>query len=150
MTSARRPPSFMPGMPLTQPSTIPGETSVVSNGFLPHEESNSLSLEYATPTYWTVTFSPALAARPLPVTTSLVTSSIGGRPGKLDSVGLRSRSVETCSSRSTPAALEEDCDADDESPGLSSPGLSSPAQPASAIAAAMSSARAARRSLTPS
>src|SRR4051794_23315552 len=97
MTSTRRPPTFMPGTPWSQPwMTWPWPT-VNSNGFLPrsHDASNCLPFLNSTPTYWTLTLSPALASLPLPTTTSVPCSSLGAAPVAFGIAGFLDRSVLT-------------------------------------------------------
>src|SRR5579871_7027790 len=43
-----------------------------------HDASNCFFVEKATPTYWTLTESPHVAARPVPTTRSCTTSEVGG------------------------------------------------------------------------
>src|SRR3954451_16206127 len=45
-----------------------------------HEASNSLPSAKFTPSYWTVTVWPVLAAGPVPFLMSLITSLVGGSP----------------------------------------------------------------------
>ena len=70
--------------------------SVNSNGSpRSHEASNSSPVENATPTYWTDTSSPSLAALPLPSTMSSDSSLVGGDPLGFGISGFWSRSFET-------------------------------------------------------
>src|SRR3954452_8269218 len=81
MTSSRRPPSFIPATPLSQPAmTWPWPSGKVNGWPRFHEASNSLPVDHESPTYWTVTVSPAFAAGPLPTTRSFLIRSGGGSP----------------------------------------------------------------------
>src|SRR3954454_10043335 len=89
MISSRRPPTFMPATPWSQPGITCCAPIWNGNGFLPrsHDASNCLPVLQATPTYWTLTLSPAFAALPLPTTTSFDCSSVGGSPVGFGIVG---------------------------------------------------------------
>src|ERR1700712_4058600 len=52
-----------------------------------HEESNSTLVLHVSPTYWTVTLSPFLAAGPLPLTMSTLWSVSGGSSSGTVTVG---------------------------------------------------------------
>src|SRR5919198_2836734 len=95
MMSLRRPPTFMPTTPWSQPWMTFPWPSVNWNGFLPldHEESNSLPFLNRTPTYWTETVSPDLAAGPVPTMRSCASSFVGGLPGPLGTFGFLLRSA---------------------------------------------------------
>src|SRR5215207_3324262 len=70
--------------------------SVNSNGSSRSQEaSNSSPVLNATPTYWTETLSPSLAALPLPSTMSSDSSFVGGDPDGLGISGFSSMSLET-------------------------------------------------------
>src|SRR4051794_36663348 len=97
MTRTRRPPTFMPGMPWSQPWMTWPWPIVNANGWRPfcQEVSNSLPVSKSVPTYCTVTLSPDLASAPVPVTTSEAWSSLGAVPVAFGTVGFLDRSVLT-------------------------------------------------------
>src|SRR4051794_23563049 len=69
----------MPFTPASQPGMTCPWPSWNGNGFpRSHELSNTELLRYSEPTYWTVTVSPGLAALPLPLCRSLMSSLPGG------------------------------------------------------------------------
>src|SRR2546423_1969146 len=81
MLGSRRPPGLMPTSPWSQPLMTEPLPSWNLNGEpLSHEESNSLPSANVTPTYCIESWSPFLAALPLPTTMSLTTSFFGGDP----------------------------------------------------------------------
>src|ERR1700722_9179961 len=89
MTSSRRPPTRMPGIPCCQPLMTPVRGS--ATGWpLPsfQDPSNCFPPLYRTPTYWTVTVEPALATGPVPLIRSLTTSCLGGAPVGTTTFGL--------------------------------------------------------------
>ena len=89
-TSTRRPPSFMPSTPWSQPGmTMPWPSGNVERlaAAVPGGVELRAVLVAATPTYWTLTVSPALAFGPVPFLRSLITSSSGG-------VGLSGRDLD--------------------------------------------------------
>src|SRR5690348_15585223 len=79
MVSTRRPPTFIPASPLSQPGMTWPAPSGNENGW-PwfHEASNSVPFSYRTPSYCTVTVSPGFAALPCPLARSLIFSCAGG------------------------------------------------------------------------
>jgi len=78
---------------MTAPWPIVNSNGVA--GLRSQEASNCLPPLNRTPTYWTLTLSPSLAAAPVPVTTSDPCSSVGALPVALGTVGLVLRSVLT-------------------------------------------------------
>src|SRR3954452_17840667 len=81
MVSTRRPPSFMPATPWSQPGMTWPPPSGNSKGCpRSHELSNTVLSSQRAPTYWTLTFDPALAVAPVPFLMSLITSFAGGSP----------------------------------------------------------------------
>src|SRR4051794_10558284 len=94
MVSLRRPPTFIPSSPCSQPEMTWPEPSVTSSGCLPrsHEASNCLLLSYSTPTYCTESLSPFLAAAPLPTTRSSTLSCFGAAPVDFGIFGFLERS----------------------------------------------------------
>ena len=95
MTSRRRPPTFIPAMPWSQPGMTWPPPSGNVNGSLPrsHEESNCSPVDHELPTYWTDTLSPGSAALPLPLTMSVDCSSAGGSPSGFATSGFFFRSL---------------------------------------------------------
>src|SRR5213082_1057721 len=81
MISCRRPPTFIPTTPLSQPGMTMPPPSLNWNGWWrSHDASNCLPVEYAIPTYWTETVLPVFATAPLPFTMSRILSEVGGVP----------------------------------------------------------------------
>src|SRR5215212_9543742 len=102
MTSSRRPPSFIPDTPWSQPGmTWPAPSGNV-NGSVPRsqEASNCSPVDHESPTYWTATTSPVFAALPLPLTMSTVCSPAGGSPAGCATAGFAIRSLLTPFARS--------------------------------------------------
>src|SRR3954468_10993776 len=96
MVSSRRPPSRMPAIPWSQPGmTWPAPSWNANGSPRSHEASNSWPLDQLTPTYCMLTWSPALAFLPLPLTMSLTWSSAGGWPDGFGIVGFLETSFET-------------------------------------------------------
>src|SRR3954451_1817660 len=60
--------------------TWPAPSGKVNGWPRSHDASNCLPSRKRTPTYWTVTVSPAFAVAPLPLTTSDLTSWVGASP----------------------------------------------------------------------
>ena len=105
MTSSRRPPSFIPAIPWSQPGmTCPAPSGNSSGCPLFQEASNSPPVDHALPTYCMETVSPALAVLPLPLTMSSVTSSAGGEPAGLSTAGFSERSLEIVAGSISPGA----------------------------------------------
>src|SRR3954452_2199890 len=85
----------MPTTPWSQPGMTSPAPSVNLNGsFRLQDASNSAPVLNATPTYWTDTLSPSLAALPLPLTMSRASSFVGGEPDGLGISGFTFRSFE--------------------------------------------------------
>src|SRR5829696_963222 len=81
MVSSRRPPTFIPSTPRSQPGiTMPAPSWKMNGSPRSQEASNSLPLLKLTPTYWTVTSSPAFASGPVPASRSSISSFLGGAP----------------------------------------------------------------------
>ena len=106
MTSSRRPPSFIPAMPWSQPGMTWPPPSGNVNGSLPRsqEASNCAPVDHELPTYWTETLSPGSAALPLPLTMSVFCSSAGGSPSGCAISGFVSRSLPILSTATVPPA----------------------------------------------
>src|SRR4051794_26190006 len=94
MTSSRRPPTFMPLMPSSQPwMTCPWPSGNWNGWPRAHEASNCSPVDHELPTYWTVANWPGLIAGPEPVTRSFLISFVGGSPDGVVISGFFLRSV---------------------------------------------------------
>src|SRR5262245_37797085 len=81
----------MPATPRSQPAITWPAPSGNSNGSLRlHDESNSLPVECATPTYCTETRVPGVASGPSPTVMSVISRSVGAAPAGTSTVGLDS------------------------------------------------------------
>ena len=80
MISSRRPPTFMPTTPLSQPGITCPAPSLKVKGWLVHDDWITLPDEYVASTYCTVTLSPGAAAAPVPAMRSALWSEVGGVP----------------------------------------------------------------------
>jgi len=87
MISSRRPPTFMPTTPLSQPGITCPAPSVNVKGWLVHDDWMTLPLEYVASTYWTFTLSPGAAAVPVPLMRSALSNVFGGAPAGTVTVG---------------------------------------------------------------
>src|SRR5687768_16710436 len=95
MTRMRRPPTFMPGMPSSQPVMTWPWPSGNWNGWAPRDqdESNSSPVDHDIPTYCIEASWPFLTAGPLPTTRSFLISDVGGSLSGLVISGLLLRSL---------------------------------------------------------
>src|SRR5437588_392413 len=97
MTSWRRPPTFIPTTPSSHPGmTMPAPSWNLNGWWRSHEASNCFRFDQAIPTYWTVTFWPAFAALPVPLTMSRFCSVVGGLPVGLPIGGFEPRFFSPC------------------------------------------------------
>ncbi len=87
MISSRRPPTFMPTTPLSQPGMTCPAPSWNVKGLLVHDDWTTLPDEYVASTYWTVTLSPGSARDPVPGMRSALSSDVGGVPEGTVTVG---------------------------------------------------------------
>src|ERR1043165_4024771 len=88
MTSWRRPPTFIPGTPWSQPwITRPWPSTKLNGSPRSQEASNCFLVEKETPTYWTVTFLPGTASAPVPTMRSVFCNVVGALPDGTDTDG---------------------------------------------------------------
>src|ERR671916_3342096 len=89
MTSRRRPPTFIPSTPWSQPwMTWPWPSGNENGSPVSHDASNCRPFNADTPTYWTVTVLPDVAVSPSPTLRSSLTSEVGSLPSGTSTCGL--------------------------------------------------------------
>ena len=80
MISSRRPPTYMPATPLSQPGITCPAPGVNVKGWLVHDDWMTLPLEYVASTYWTVALSPARPSFRCLSMRSALSNDFGGAP----------------------------------------------------------------------